>query len=246
MKKTLGLLFVIVGLGCIAGSNFLPKEEETTPTKKEEKKEPESAVVTPTDEKSVVETEINKLVKYLNLDVEDSEEEKMCAIHLGTLEPMDNEGSLLTPEFTVPMYECLHSVETVHIEDSPFGGDQILSTDQYNDFKKYFNASLNSFDEEIGSEKNLATGFDPTPYYGKGYYYGYECGDGFGSSGLHYKVESIDKNNNYYEIQIKVTLDQLDEDGINIVGTKDAYIITINAEVVGNYLKYNKIELKEV
>ena len=121
----------------------------------------------------------------------------------------------------------------------------LLSKEQYTDYKKYFNKELKTVEQEIGTEKDVASGFDPKPYIEKGYYYGYEVGDGFGTSNIEYQLETISKVDNHYEAIINATRPKESSEEIKRPASPN-YKGVLKVEVVGNYLKYNELIFKKV
>ena len=128
------------------------------------------------------------------------------------------------------------------VEDNLIDKSVILSSNEYNEFRKYFNSNLNKYDDEIYSLIN-STDEEETKdlkenamnYYGKNYYKGYSMGDGFGATGFIYKIKSVNKiNNTTYEIVILST---------NTVSNKN-YEGVLTIEKVDNYFKYSSLVFK--
>ena len=215
MKK-IGVLLIILGLICIVGYTFYPKDKEASNNNNSNNKTNQNGVVetnnnnnngtTNPNEEELVKNEVTNFIKFLNGEGEGGSE--ACSMHLAAegygTEEFEN-GTDMIPAISVEMYECLHNVKLEIVNSSPFGGDTLLSKEQYTDYKKYFNKELKTVEQEIGTEKDEASGFDPKPYIEKGYYYGYEVGDGFGTSNIEYQLETISKVDNHYEAIINAT-----------------------------------------
>ncbi len=212
------------------------------------------------------EKEINVLLGFLNENIKicKNSEPSERSIQLQDLRysyPNDavQDSELDFMEYiSARFYSCYHDVEYVDVLDYAWGGHLLMTPSQYSDYQKYFNYTLKKYDDDIAEDDYYKDGDnifykETIPYLNQDYYVAATHGDGYGTDLTKSEILSIKKNDNEYEVEVKITItDEAQSDIINgeIVEIKPEttreFKGTFTAELVGDYLKYSPLYFTEI
>ena len=197
--------------------------------------------------------EVIELINYLNGKGvnESGNDKRTSACYLLAAYPrVKANEDFFNNQNQVLAYECLHNLDFTMIKDSAVQGTVVLSKEEYDKFKKYFSANLDTYDE-VANNYSYMTG-DPgeygeilkknaEEYLGKNYYYGYSVGDGFGATGFNYNIKKINKvSDGKYEVIITSSHYNLD------TKVNETLEGTLTLEKVDNYFKYSSLIFKVI